>query len=297
MLARAEMFPDFRGCQAAPVFQADVEAGRFKLNRAQGTVEHEEVFAKNRGELLGAWGRVERVGRTATVVWVPLHLVMSTYRDGNPMGFWAKPGGKEHMVTKCARVAALRTAYPSRFGGLYIAEETPPDDEPEDRRPAHVKAEASAVSTVAAAAAASAAASPAPAVQAPSADLVESLKASLAMKQKQEQAAAPKPAPTPDPAAPPAQAAPAPTTAPDVVDGELEPAAAAPAADAGPALTPDQVADMLEKEILEAPTRKDLNAKLWRINDLLPSVPANHAARMRVNAAFGARSTAFAAAR
>jgi len=39
-------------------------------------------------------------------------------------------------VTKCARVAALRTAYPAPFGGAYIAEEMPPPsaNDDEDRR-------------------------------------------------------------------------------------------------------------------------------------------------------------------
>lgn len=131
MLARAETFPDFRGVQAAPIYDGDA----CKVNRATGVVDHVEILGAKRGKLMGAWGRVERAGRTPVVVFVPLELVQQEYGS-----FWKK--SPEHMVVKCARVAALRTSYPAQFGGVYSEEESAPADEAQPR--AHQRAVASA---------------------------------------------------------------------------------------------------------------------------------------------------------
>lgn len=132
MLARAENFPDFRGVQAAPIYDGDA----CKVNRATGVVDHVEILGAKRGKLMGAWGRVERAGRTPVVVFVPLELVQQEYGS-----FWKK--SPEHMVVKCARVAALRTSYPAQFGGVYSQEEMPHEEEAAPPR-AHQRAVASA---------------------------------------------------------------------------------------------------------------------------------------------------------
>jgi phage recombination protein Bet len=117
MLSRAEDFPDHRGASAAAVYDADA----CEVDAAAGQVLHKFHPGKKRGALLGAWARVEREGRTATVVW----LDVDGYRQSSPM--WSKIPAT--MIEKCARVAALRKAYPKVFGGLYIKEELPEGEE------------------------------------------------------------------------------------------------------------------------------------------------------------------------
>lgn len=110
-LTRAERFPDYRGCTAGAVYERD----HFKMNQAKGEVDHEAEPHKPRGALKGAWGKVERVGRTPVVVW----LNLAGYVQQSPL--WGKI--PETMIEKCARVAALRKAYPDAFAGIHIPEE------------------------------------------------------------------------------------------------------------------------------------------------------------------------------
>lgn len=125
MLARAEQMPDFRGITA----QAAYENDEIEIDPGSGHVSHRFKPGKDRGKILGAWAKVEREGRTPVVVW----LNYSDYADDrNPM--WKRIGAT--MITKCARVAALRVAYPAAFGGLYIREEMPHEEPPE--RPVRV---------------------------------------------------------------------------------------------------------------------------------------------------------------
>lgn len=111
-LTRAERFPDYRGCTAGAVYERD----SFKMNQAKGEVDHEAEPHKPRGLLKGAWGKVERVGRTPVVVW----LNLGGYVQQSPL--WSKI--PETMIEKCARVAALRKAYPDAFAGVFIPEES-----------------------------------------------------------------------------------------------------------------------------------------------------------------------------
>lgn len=118
MLARAESFPDYRGIQAAAAYSKD----ELTIDAAAGRVSHAfNPLSVTRGALVGAWARVERAGRTPTVSWIPL----KERKDAsNPM--WGTK--EETLIVKCARVAALRVAYPQRFAGLYLAEEMSGDD-------------------------------------------------------------------------------------------------------------------------------------------------------------------------
>lgn len=113
MLARAERFPDFKGIQASAVFAED----EFIMDQGEGKVVHRFNPAKRKGSLVGGWSRVEREGKLPVLVW----LDFSGYVQQTPL--WAKI--PTTMIEKCARVAALRKAYPAAFGGLYIREEMP----------------------------------------------------------------------------------------------------------------------------------------------------------------------------
>ncbi|QSQ19289.1 phage recombination protein Bet [Pyxidicoccus parkwayensis] len=116
MLARAERFPDFQGLQASAVFAED----EISLDQGKGEVVHRFNPAKRKGALVGAWARVVRDGKLPVVVW----LDFSGYVQTTPL--WAKIPAT--MIEKCARVAALRKAYPEAFGGLYVREELPADE-------------------------------------------------------------------------------------------------------------------------------------------------------------------------
>lgn len=117
MLARADRFPDFRGIRGAAVYQNDT----LTIDEAEGIVRHTWNPIGDRGELVGAWAMVLREGRKYPVEW----LLFDEYRDERNPKWGTQP---QTMIVKCARVAALRRAYPNTFGSVYIKEEMPPDD-------------------------------------------------------------------------------------------------------------------------------------------------------------------------
>lgn len=116
MLARAERFPDFKGIQASAVFAED----DIVVDQGRGEVVHRFNPAKRKGALVGAWSRVVREDKLPVVVW----LDFGGYVQQTPL--WSKI--PTTMIEKCARVAALRKAYPEAFGGLYVREEMPAED-------------------------------------------------------------------------------------------------------------------------------------------------------------------------
>jgi phage recombination protein Bet len=116
MLARAERFPDFKGIQASAVYAED----EIIVDQGRGEVVHRFNPARRKGSLVGAWSRVVREGKLPVVVW----LDFSGYVQQTPL--WAKI--PTTMIEKCARVAALRKAYPEAFGGLYVREEMPAEE-------------------------------------------------------------------------------------------------------------------------------------------------------------------------
>jgi phage recombination protein Bet len=116
MLARAERFPDFKGIQASAVYAED----EIIVDQGKGEVVHRFNPAKRKGALVGAWARVVREGKLPVVVW----LDFAGYVQQTPL--WAKI--PTTMIEKCARVAALRKAYPEAFGGLYVREEMPAEE-------------------------------------------------------------------------------------------------------------------------------------------------------------------------
>jgi phage recombination protein Bet len=125
MEARADRFEDFRGLSFAAYHAND----KILVNKSAGTVTHEySPVEKNRGELVGAWAIVERVGRRPTVVDIKLSERIQKKSNGDIMASWRNP---QTMIEKCARMAALRLAYPNTYGGLYIEGEFPDLDEKE----------------------------------------------------------------------------------------------------------------------------------------------------------------------
>lgn len=117
MLARAEREADYKGITASAVYECD----SIEIDAGAGLVTHRYTPGKKRGQLIGAWARVARDGKSPTVVWLDL----AGYVQTSPL--WGKIPAT--VIEKCARVAALRKAYPSAFGGLYIREELPEGDE------------------------------------------------------------------------------------------------------------------------------------------------------------------------
>lgn len=115
MLARAGQFPDYEGISAAEVYAEDP----INLDYGNGEVRHAVNPAKRKGMLVGAWARVQRRGKVPVLVWVDL----SAATQQTPL--WSTMPAV--MVRKTARVAALRTAYPETFGGMYVAGERPDD--------------------------------------------------------------------------------------------------------------------------------------------------------------------------
>lgn len=124
MLARAERFPDFEGCQAGATYSED----EILIDQGAGAVQHRFNPAKRKGSLIGAWSRVQRRGRLPIVVWVDF----AAYVQQSPL--WSKM--PVTMIEKVARVGALRKAYPEAFGGLYTQEEMPESEFIETKQPA-----------------------------------------------------------------------------------------------------------------------------------------------------------------
>lgn len=118
MLARADEFPDYLGTTGSAVHVGD----GISIDPGKGVVNH-TFSPEARGKLLGAWAKVERVGRTPVVKYLRVEDYIQTYPDGKPTAMWASKAAT--MALKCAKVAALRDAFPRVFGGVYIGEEMP----------------------------------------------------------------------------------------------------------------------------------------------------------------------------
>lgn len=116
MQARAARFPDFVKVDSAAVYEKDPSP---LVDTAEGKVRHTFDPTKPRGRFVGAWGRVVKRDGTAVVVWLD-----PSDRNGTGQ-FWNN--SMPRMMEKCARVAALRQAYPVAFAGVYAREEMPDD--------------------------------------------------------------------------------------------------------------------------------------------------------------------------
>lgn len=110
-LKRAEASKGFRGMQSGVILK--LKDGSI-LEREGDLVMHEE-------QLLGGWAKVYR-----KELEFPLYkrLKFETYNTNRSR--WEKDG--PGMIVKCAEADALRTAFPTHLGGLYIEEEQPTID-------------------------------------------------------------------------------------------------------------------------------------------------------------------------
>ena len=103
---RAEANPHFDG----------IKAGVIVLDK-QGELQHRDgAFSLDDDKLVGAWCNVVRKDRKASF---SVSIKRSAYDSGRSR--WKKD--PEGMLVKCAKAAALREAFPSTAGALYITEE------------------------------------------------------------------------------------------------------------------------------------------------------------------------------
>ncbi len=114
LLSRAELNTAFDGMESGVVVQrADILAD----GKATQVIEERQGDLTYTGEtLLGGWCRIYRKDRKVNFY---QRLKLSTYAKTTPM--WRQDGAG--MICKCAEAGALRQAFPSVIGGLYLRDE------------------------------------------------------------------------------------------------------------------------------------------------------------------------------
>jgi len=108
LLKRAELCPHFDG----------MESGLIVEDEHGNLVETNGDFIHGESKAVGAWARVHRSDRKIPTL---RRLNISRYNKG--FGIWKE--NPEMMGVKCAEADALRSAFPTTTGGLYIQEEMP----------------------------------------------------------------------------------------------------------------------------------------------------------------------------
>ena len=112
LLKRAEHSEKFDGMESGLILETE-----------NGRVETQGDYIEPGQKAVGAWARVHRKDqRVATY----RSLNISRYDKGN--GLWRE--NPEMMGVKCAEADALRSAFPSSAGGLYLSEEMPEQPRP-----------------------------------------------------------------------------------------------------------------------------------------------------------------------
>ena len=139
-LKRAEVHPEYNGKKSGIIIKPSIQclpcegtgklvrpdkleqavcprcAGRGELDELEGDFVPETLYGEP-VTLLGGWCRVFYKSKTNPEY---QRLRLSTYAKKNSQ--WANdPAG---MICKCAEAAALRSAFPTTLGGLYLQEET-----------------------------------------------------------------------------------------------------------------------------------------------------------------------------
>lgn len=124
-LKTAQRDAKFKGIASFPVFSND----EFEINPTAGEVKHKPNF-KDRGELIGAWARVEKEGITPYVSFADFKEYYAGYKDENgkikttqygpmkPQIWDMKPS---IMIQKVAQTIALRMTF--GINGMYAPEE------------------------------------------------------------------------------------------------------------------------------------------------------------------------------
>jgi phage recombination protein Bet len=106
-LKRAEMHPEFDGMQSGVLVRTQA-----------GIEEHEGDFVDDSEELLGGWAKVHFKARRYPI-YRKLHLSCFVKETA----IWrANPAG---MIVKTAEADALRSAFPTKCGGMYLQSELP----------------------------------------------------------------------------------------------------------------------------------------------------------------------------
>lgn len=111
MARRAAEFPTFEGIRCAPFYEGD----SVEYDHTNGTVKHTSNPLR-RGRLIGAWAVVQRRGFHFPIE----ECLLADFDQGTATWQTMKPT----MITKCARAAAFRRAFPSDFGSVYSVEES-----------------------------------------------------------------------------------------------------------------------------------------------------------------------------
>lgn len=109
-LKRAEASKDFKGMQSGVIVAGQTPSE---------PVEREGDIVYDGEKLVGGWAKVYKKNLDHPFY---RRLKLATFNTGRSR--WEKdPAG---MICKCAEADALRTAFPTLLGGLYIEEEAPP---------------------------------------------------------------------------------------------------------------------------------------------------------------------------
>lgn len=109
---RADKNPDYDG----------IESGIIVETKDGNVRELDGCFYPANCKLVGGWAKVYRKSIShPKVAKLRLDEYCKVNKDGKPMSIWAdKPAV---MIEKCAKVFALREAFPNEFSGMYIEEE------------------------------------------------------------------------------------------------------------------------------------------------------------------------------
>lgn len=105
-LKRAEVNPEYDGMESGVILTVDGEI-----------VEREgDFFVDQKETLVGGWARVHFKNRR-----VPCYRRLRLSSFKKPFGVW--DNNPEGMIVKCAEADALRSAFPTKLGGMYLSDE------------------------------------------------------------------------------------------------------------------------------------------------------------------------------
>ena len=105
LMKRADACPNYDGIQAGII-----------IERGEEIIEVEGCFYKSTDKLLGGWAKVYRKDRTHPIV-----SKVNLEEYDKKMSIWKDK--KATMISKIAKVQALREAFPAQLGAMYTAEE------------------------------------------------------------------------------------------------------------------------------------------------------------------------------
>src|SRR5437660_1505366 len=111
LMKRAEVHPEFDGMESGVI----VQNGEF-------TAELSGDFHTEEQTLVGAWAKVFfKTRKYPSTERIALRNFIKRTSDGTPTKFWNEnPSGQ---IVKCAEASALRKAFPTMCGGMYLREE------------------------------------------------------------------------------------------------------------------------------------------------------------------------------